>query len=176
MNNLRQDFLDGMSRAATTVNIVATDGPSGLQGATVSAMSSVSADTERPVLLTCINANCASAAAIIENGVFSVNILRDDQLFVSDTFSGRYGDKGREKFLCAAWSTGDNGSPILNCALASFDCKLVDGRIIGQHHVFFGEVWQVALSEYGRALIYANRAYCTPRGIVSDTKHAQPTR
>ena len=45
MTDLRQDFLDGMSFVAATVNVVATDGPAGRVGTTVSAMSSVSADT-----------------------------------------------------------------------------------------------------------------------------------
>ena len=34
----RDKFLEGMSRAAATVNIVTTDGPAGKAGATVSAM------------------------------------------------------------------------------------------------------------------------------------------
>ena len=41
---LRQRFLDGMSQAAATVNVVTTDGPAGRYGVTVSAMSSVSAE------------------------------------------------------------------------------------------------------------------------------------
>ena len=124
-------------------------------------MSSVSADTEKPVLLVCVNDNSVGAAPIIENGVFTVNILRDDQSFVSDTFAGRYGDKGEEKFDCAEWEPGATGAPVLRGALASFDCKLVEDRVVGQHHVFFGEVQQVALAEQGRALIYANRSYST---------------
>lgn len=161
MTDLRQDFLNGMSYVAATVNVVATDGPAGRVGVTVSAMSSVSADTAKPVLLVCVNDQSAGAAPIIENGVFTVNILRDDQSFVSDTFAGRYGDKGKEKFDCAEWLTGKTGAPVLKGALASFDCKLLEDRIVGQHHVFFGEVQQVRLAERGRALIYANRSYST---------------
>lgn len=161
MSDLKQDFLNGMSCVAATVNVVATDGPGGRAGVTVSAMSSVSADTEKPVLLVCVNDNSAGAAPIIRNGVFTVNILRDDQSFVSDTFAGRYGDKGEAKFDCAQWQIGTTGAPVLMGALASFDCKLIEDRIVGQHHVFFGEVQQVHLAERGRALIYANRSYST---------------
>ena len=161
MSELRQAFLDGMSCVAATVNIVATDGPAGRAGVTVSAMSSVSADTDKPVLLVCVNDLSAGAAPIIENGVFTVNILRDDQSFVSDTFAGRYGDKGDEKFACAEWDAGVTGAPALRGALASFDCRLVKDEVVGQHHVFFGEVQQVYLAERGRALIYANRSYST---------------
>ena len=159
MTDLRQDFLDGMSFVAATVNVVATDGPAGRVGTTVSAMSSVSADTEKPTLLICVNDNSAGAAHIIENGVFTVNILRDDQSFVSDTFAGRYGDKGEAKFACAKWDKGSTGAPVLSGALASFDCRLIRDQLVGQHHVFFGEVQQVHLADKGKALIYANRAY-----------------
>lgn len=166
MSELRQAFLDGMSSVATTVNVVATDGPGGRAGVTVSAMSSVSADTEKPVLLVCVNDLSAGAAPIITNGAFTVNILRDDQSFVSDTFAGRYGDKGEEKFACAEWDRGVTGAPILRGALASFDCRLVKDEIVGQHHVFFGEVQQVHLAERGRALIYANRSYSTALSLL----------
>ena len=48
---LRQQFLHGMSHAASTVNVVTTDGVAGRHGVTVSAMVSVSADTPQPTLL-----------------------------------------------------------------------------------------------------------------------------
>ncbi len=167
MTDVRQAFIDGMSYVAATVNVVTTNGPAGKAGVTVSAMSSVSADTAKPTLLVCINEASAGAAPIIENGVFAVNILRDDQSFVSDTFAGRYGDKGDAKFGCAEWDVGETGSPLLNGALVSFDCKLVGERTVGSHHVFFGEVEQVRLPEHGRALIYSNRSYGTPLSLPS---------
>ena len=43
---LRDSFLEGMSRAATTVNVVTTDGPGGRAGVTVSAIS-IEASTAR---------------------------------------------------------------------------------------------------------------------------------
>lgn len=162
MTELRQDFLQGMSFVAATVNVVTTDGPAGRSGVTVSAMSSVSADTERPTLLVCVNEASSGAAPIIENGLFCVNILRDDQSFISDTFAGRYGDKGEDKFRCARWDTMATGAPILENALAAFDCRLVRDKIVGTHHVFFGEVEAVRLADSGRALVYSNRAYSTP--------------
>lgn len=161
MSDIKSDFLQGMSFAAATVNVVTTDGRAGRSGVTVSAMSSVSADTEKPTLLVCINDASAGAAPVIENGVFCVNILRDDQSFVSDTFAGRYGDKGEAKFGCAGWTVLETGAPVMDDALASFDCKLTNDVIVGSHHVFFGEVQDVRLAESGSALIYANRGYST---------------
>lgn len=162
MTDLKQDFLQGMSFAAATVNIVTTDGPAGRHGVTVSAMSSVSADTPKPTLLVCVNDASAGAAPIIENGAFCVNILRDDQTFISDTFAGRYGDKGEHKFHCGEWGEISTGAPVLSNALGSFDCRLANDVIVGTHHVFFGEVQGMRVAPSGLPLIYANRAYGTP--------------
>src|SRR5690625_1207181 len=89
-DDLRARFLAGMSRAAQTVNIVTTDGPGGRGGMTVSAMTSVSADTEKPTLLICLHRDSSAAPLILANGVFCVNVLRDDQTRISDVFAGRH--------------------------------------------------------------------------------------
>ena len=89
-----------MSHAACTVNVVTTDGAAGRHGVTVSAMVSVSADTPQPTLLVCIHHRSAVAAAVLENGVFCVNVLRDDQAHISDNFAGRSGAHGAAKFDC----------------------------------------------------------------------------
>lgn len=162
----RQAFIEGMSFAATTVNIVTTDGPAGRAGITVSAMSSVSADTARPSLLVCINASSAGAAPIRANGVFCVNVLRDDQARISDTFAGRTGRRGEERFGCADWAQGSTGAPMLSDALVAFDCRLTSEITVGSHHVLFGEVEQTRLARQGSPLIYASRAYGTPTRLA----------
>src|ERR1700677_5178056 len=80
---LRQQFLLGMSHAACTVNVVTTDGIAGRHGVTVSAMVSVSADTPQPTLLVCIHHLSPVASAVLENGAFCVNVLREDQTHIS---------------------------------------------------------------------------------------------
>ena len=85
---LRSDFINGMSHAACTVNIVTTDGDFGKAGVTVSAMSSVSADTPQPTMLVCVHHLSPAAEKILGNGVFCVNLLRDAQSFISDAFAG----------------------------------------------------------------------------------------
>lgn len=165
MTDLRIDFLEGMSRAAATVNIITTAGAAGRVGLTVSAMTSVSADTSKPTLLVCINANSAGAAPIIANGVFAVNILSEAQAMISDVFAGRTGEQGEAKFGCASWHAGTTGAPLLDGALAAFDCRVTLHRQIGTHHVVFGEVEAVHFSGAGRPLIYAQRNYAVPTEI-----------
>ncbi len=159
---LRDRFLAGMASAACTVNVVTTEGPAGRFGVTVSAMSSVSADTQRPTLLVCVHHLSPAAQAIIANGVFCVNVLRDDQSYISDCFAGRLKTQDGDKFSCVGWTTQATGAPRVVDPLVAFDCRLVSHQRIGTHYVFFGEAEDLFISAPGSPLIYANRAYGTP--------------
>jgi flavin reductase (DIM6/NTAB) family NADH-FMN oxidoreductase RutF len=160
---LRQRFLLGMRHAACTVNVVTTDGVAGRHGVTVSAMVSVSADTPQPTLLVCIHHRSAVAAAVLENGVFCVNVLRDDQAHISDNFAGRSGARGAAKFDCTEWTTQLTGAPRVLDSLAAFDCRVTASERVGSHFVVFGSVQDIFVAAGGAPLIYANRAYKVPR-------------
>lgn len=157
--DLRARFLAGMSHAAATVNVVTTDGSAGRSGVTVSAMSSVSADTDRPTLLVCVHRDSPAAAAILANSVFCVNVLRDDQSYISDTFAGRFREQVDDKFDCADWQAMASGAPRVVDPLVAFDCRVVSSELVGTHHIFIGEVGEVFIARHGSPLIYAKRAY-----------------
>jgi flavin reductase (DIM6/NTAB) family NADH-FMN oxidoreductase RutF len=154
---LQERFLAGMGRAACTVNVVTTDGPAGCAGVTVSAMASVS--MEGPTLLVCVHHKSPAAAAILENGVFCVNVLRDDQSHIADTFAGRLPASGGDKFSCAEWVGCRTGAPRVADALVAFDCRLFRSDRVGTHEVLFGTVENVHLAGSGAPLVYARRAY-----------------
>ncbi|MEM9062822.1 MAG: LysR substrate-binding domain-containing protein [Pseudomonadota bacterium] len=158
-SDLRARFLAAMSHCAATVNVVTTDGPAGRAGVTVSAMSSVSADTPKPTLLACVHRNSSSAPAIVENGVFCVNVLREDQSYISDAFAGRFREQLPDKFDAATWAVQATGAPRVVDPLVAFDCRVVSSDLVGTHHVFFGEVEDIFIAGHGSPLIYANRAY-----------------
>src|SRR5215470_4005659 len=158
---LRDSFLEGMSRAAATVNVVTTDGPGGLAGVTVSAMSSVSAD--RPALLVCIHWASPACAAIKRNGRFCVNVLRAEQAQLSDRFAGRLKSGDGDKFGGTSWRCLATGAPALDDALVAFDCTVMKEIDWGTHTVFIADVVDVELAEPGRPLIYASRAYGVPQ-------------
>lgn len=161
--SLRQQFLLGMSHAACTVNIVTTDGGAGRHGVTVSAMVSVSADTPRPTLLVCIHHLSPVADALLQNGVFCVSVLREDQAHISDAFAGRTGAHGASKFDCAEWTTQQTGAPRVVDALVAFDCRVTSSDRIGSHFVVIGSVEDIHVGGTGAPLIYANRAYGVPQ-------------
>jgi flavin reductase (DIM6/NTAB) family NADH-FMN oxidoreductase RutF len=159
---IRERFLDGMSRAATTVAVVTTDGGSGRAGVTVSAMASVSADSAAPSLLVCVHRLSPAAPAILANGVFCVNLLRDSQAWVSDTFAGRRPTASGDKFDAGTWTTLTTGAPALEDALVAFDCSLKMATLYATHYILVGEVTDVVVADQGPALVYANRAYGSP--------------
>ena len=156
---LRRQFLAGMAHAASAVSVVTTDGAAGRAGVTVSAMTSVSADMEKPTLLVCIHHLSPAASRILENGTFCVNILRADQSYVSDTFAGRLKPASGDKFDCAGWTTMRTGSPRILDPLAAFDCTVIQDDRVGTHHIFVGEVEDVFTETAGSPLIYSHRTY-----------------
>jgi flavin reductase (DIM6/NTAB) family NADH-FMN oxidoreductase RutF/DNA-binding transcriptional LysR family regulator len=160
---LRQKFLLGMSHAACTVNVVTTDGVAGRHGVTVSAMVSVSADTPHPILLVCIHHLSPVAEALLQNGVFCVNVLRDDQSHISEHFAGRSAVRGAAKFDCAQWTTQVTGSPRVVDSYVAFDCRVTASERVGSHMVVFGSVQDIFVTGGGAPLIYAGRAYGVPR-------------
>jgi flavin reductase (DIM6/NTAB) family NADH-FMN oxidoreductase RutF len=163
--DIRAQFIDGMSRAATCVNVVTTDGPAGRFGVTVSAMSAISAGGEHPTVLVCVHHQSRSAPAIIENGTFCINVLRDDQSSIADCFADRIRRPDGDKFGCARWVRESTGAPRLADPLAAFDCRVLSAERVGTHHIFIGAVETVVTAGSGAALIYADRAYGTTQRI-----------
>jgi flavin reductase (DIM6/NTAB) family NADH-FMN oxidoreductase RutF/DNA-binding transcriptional LysR family regulator len=162
---IRDKFIDGMSRAAASVVLVTTDGEHGRAGVTVSAMASVSADSASPSLLVCVHRLSPAAPAILANGVFCVNLLRDSQSWLSDTFAGRRSTQTGDKFEAGRWTTLQTGAPVLADGLVAFDCTLRMATLYGSHYILVGEVEEAVVAEHGPALVYANRAYGSPVAI-----------
>ena len=160
--NLRERFIKGMGLSASTVNVVTTDGRAGRAGVTVSAMTSVSADGDLPTLLVCIHHLSPAAQTIADNKCFCTNVLKDNQIYISDIFAGRQKPKNGDKFSCTKWCAMPSGALRTEDPLAAFDCRVKSSERVGTHHVFIGEVEDIFISPHGIPLIYANRAYGSP--------------
>ena len=159
----REDFIEGMSRAAQTVSVVTTDGPTGRAGVTVSAMCSVSADP--PMVLVCIHHQSRALPAIRQNATFCVNVLTDTMQEVSNTFAAT--TLTDDVFDVADWQAAVTGAPVLTGALASFDCRVEEIHRAGSHFIFLGNVEEVVLGA-GVPLLYGSRSYGTPSFFTKD--------
>lgn len=165
-------FLAAMSRVASTVCIVTTAGPGGRKGSTVSAMSSVSADGPRPILLVCLHRNGSLGGDILRNGSFCVNVLAEDQSVLSDIFAGRLGHQQAQRFRYAEWRTMNNGAPGLIGAVVRFGCRVTSRESVGTHHVIFGAVEEIDLPDANVPLIYSCRSYGRPGPLAGPAGNA----
>lgn len=157
---LRTQFLEGMSRAATFVAVVTTDGEAGRLGVTISSLTSVSADGDHPSLLACLHHQSPAAAAILRNRTFCANLLHEDQHDVSDLFAGRMtAGEHAARFDRIGWTPGALGQPVLTGATASFQCQLATSVLWETHNIVIGNVVSVELSDNSGALLYGQRAY-----------------
>ena len=80
------EFRGALSRLATTVSVITTDGPAGIAGVTCSAVCALSDDPA--MVLVCIHGKSATNAAIKANQVFCVNSLQAEQSELSQAFAG----------------------------------------------------------------------------------------
>ena len=150
------DFRNAMSLLSTAVNVITTAGEAGMHGFTASAVCSVT-DTP-PTLLVCMNQSSRSHAQFLENKVLSVNVLSTQHEQLSNAFaSSKFNSE--QRFELADWSTLETGAPILEDALVSFDCEIVDIQQVGTHSILTCHVVGIKQSQQQESLVYFNRAY-----------------
>ena len=153
----KEAFREAMARLGAAVNVITTLGPDGRRGFTASAVCSVT-DTP-PTLLVCCNRAHDSHASLLASRILCVNTLSASQSEVSDVFAGAYAHEGEARFETGNWHTLVTGSPALQGAVVSFDCRVVQVTEIGTHSVFFAEVVAIARGSTHDGLIYFGRTY-----------------
>ena len=154
----QQAFRQGMANLAAAVNVITTDGVAGKAGFTASAVCSVT--DSPPTLLVCLNRSASVFETFKANQVLCVNTLNCDQKTLSNLFGGK--TPMLERFEQGEWTTLTTHSPVLENALVSFDCEVVQTVSMGSHDVLFCQVKAIQHKEGAKALMYFNRAYCEP--------------
>ncbi|HEY9224362.1 MAG TPA: pyrimidine utilization flavin reductase protein F [Variovorax sp.] len=156
----KADYRNAMSRLGAAVNIITTDGPAGRAGFTASAVCSVT--DEPPTLLICLNRTASVYPAFEANGVLCVNVLAPGHQALSGVFGGK--TPMDERFAAGRWHAGTTGSPMLDGAAVSFDCRVVRRTAVGTHDVLFCEVAAITLGDTAHGLVYFDRRY---HGLVT---------
>ena len=149
-------YREAMSRIAASVHLVTTDGPGGRAGLTATSVTSVS--DEPATLLVCLNATSSKSAAFLSNQVIAINTLTYDQSSVANAFASRSdADENVDRFSIGAWAF--RSCPVLEDALVSFECRIVEIKTVATHLVIFAEVLAIGFGPDKPGLIYANRKY-----------------
>jgi flavin reductase (DIM6/NTAB) family NADH-FMN oxidoreductase RutF len=110
-----------------------------------------------PLLLALsINPSNASYELLHVGGGFTVNVLTQAQLDLARRFGTRSG-RNEDKLAGIRWRPGRSGAPILEQALAYFDCELAGRHRAGDHELVLGRVVDGKILDLGAApLTYAD--------------------
>lgn len=146
-----------MRHQAGAVAVIAAGRSDRRAGLTATAVASLS--DSPPTLLVCVGRSTRAHDAIVTAKAFSVNILTRNQQDLAERFAGREGTQGEDRFVGMDWTTLATGSPILECALASLDCELLDHHEFTTHSIFIGRVVNGQFSADGEPLLYFRGDY-----------------
>lgn len=153
-------YRDAMSRYAGHVQIVTASHEGEKRGVTITAACSVS--DSPAMVLACLNASNPNNAIFMKSGNFALNTLAADQMELANAFSGRDPAMTSERrFAMGNWQELVTGAPVLTDALAAFDCRLVELKVMATHMILIGEVMGISLGEHKPALLYMDRGYRT---------------
>ena len=141
-----------MGHFATGVAIVtARDAECGPVGTTVSAITSLSLDP--PLVLVCFDLTSTTLDAVRRHGAFAINVLGDRHGRLARRFAQRGGDKPWHE---AVYRLGATGTPRLESALATLECRVDDRLAGGDHEIVLGRVLDIetAAPDLGPLLFY----------------------
>ena len=157
--DVRPDFFrQVMGHFVTGVSVVTTLDGERPQGITVNALSSVS--LEPPLVLVALDRRRFITPTVRRAGRYAVNVLAESQQALSDCFAGAAVTPGRDLFCGAAWHAGTTGLPLLEGAIATLECTVVETFSAGDHDLFVGRVDALASDEQQpQPLLYYRRRY-----------------
>lgn len=146
-----------MSRFATGVTVATAGSGERIHGMTVNSFTSVSLSP--PLVLWCAVEGCRTLKLIQEGGAYAINILSQEQEGLSRHFSSPSTSEG-DRFQGLAWRPGPRtGCPLLEGALATLECRLVQDLEAGDHRILLARVEALTLAGEGSPLIYFGSRY-----------------
>lgn len=167
---LRQAF----GAFATGVTVV-TVGGTNLHGMTANSFTSVSLDP--PLLLVCVDRKAVMHDRLLATRTFGISVLAADQEDVARHFANRWRPLGAAQFDAVAWTPGRlTGAPLINGALASFECDLWRAYDGGDHTIFVGGLLSVDQRQAEGAVLfhYGQFRQLSPRPADAPTSGRGP--
>jgi flavin reductase (DIM6/NTAB) family NADH-FMN oxidoreductase RutF len=146
-----------MARFSTGVTVVAARHGPLLAGMTANAIATISVDP--PLLMASISRKSETHVAIVGSHSFAVSVLAAEQRVLAECFAQPTTAVKLQRFCDAAWHEAETGSPILDGALAYFDCRLTARHDGGDHTIFVGEIAAAGYREDAEPLIWFGSRY-----------------
>ena len=150
------EFRAALGMFATGVTIVTARGPDGAPvGLTANSFNSVS--LAPPLVLWSLSRRAGSMAAFSAGSHYAINILAADQHALAE----RFASKAVDRFAGVAWHEGSAGAPVIDGAVAVFECFNRSRYDEGDHVIFVGEVERCAHRAGAQPLIFHGGRYYT---------------
>src|SRR3954466_15287275 len=166
-------FRKVMGHFATGVTVVTTLDAGRPEGITVNALSSVSLDP--PLVMIALDRRRFITPTIHRERRFAVNVLGEGQQALSDCFAGAPVTPDREAFCGAAWKPGESGLPLLEGAIATLECEVVDTYRAGDHDLFIARVDHVDNPHlHPMPLLYYRRRYLRIEEALASDVEGKP--
>jgi flavin reductase (DIM6/NTAB) family NADH-FMN oxidoreductase RutF len=129
------EFRASLGMFATGVTIVTARSASGERvGLTANSFNSVS--LQPPLVLWSLAHKAGSMSTFATGLHYAINVLGADQQALAERFAAR----GIDRWAGVGFVDGENGAPLLNGAIASFECFNRSQYTEGDHVIFVGEV------------------------------------
>jgi flavin reductase (DIM6/NTAB) family NADH-FMN oxidoreductase RutF len=142
-----------LGQYATGVTVITSRAPDGKKiGVTANSFTSVSMNP--PLVLWCPAKKAPSLPDLTAATHFAVNVLAADQHDLSRQFS----TPAEDKFAGIGYSEGCGGVPLLDNAVARFQCRTIQRVDAGDHIIFLGEVESYDASG-GEPLVFHSGSY-----------------
>jgi 3-hydroxy-9,10-secoandrosta-1,3,5(10)-triene-9,17-dione monooxygenase reductase component len=152
-----RSFRDALGRFATGVALV-TAGLGG-EPAGLIVNSLVSVSLEPPLVSFSPSRGSLTWSRMRRAGVFGVNVLGRDH----EGYAVAATPAGANRFAGLDWEAGPLGTPLLSCALASFECEIVAEHPAGDHSIVVGQVENLRTAAGGDPLVFFDGAF---RGLA----------
>ena len=166
-------FRKVMGQFATGVTIATTQSQTGLAGLTVNSFTSVSL---HPLLvLICVDLHSQALPTFRESGVFSINILTQEQEALSTCFATP--SEERYTYFChAKHYRAATGAPILEGTMGFVDARITAEYPGGDHAIFLGQVEAMGYDGHTFFLPNASNEHSTLPDLARSNGHVGPPR
>lgn len=149
-----REFRNALGLFPTGVAVVTAVNAEGLKvGITVNSFTSVSLDP--PLVSVNLSKHIASYNDLVNAGHFTINILKKSQRQLSTQFAQAYSNKWEN----VAFYLNEYQAPVLECALATFECRHYSKFDAGDHAILVGQVLNFDVANEEMPLLFYKGGY-----------------
>ncbi len=136
---------------ALNVAIITSDDGSGPHGCTATAWAE---DPRSPYVATALNRKGTTRAVVARSGRLAASVLGADQEWIARQFA-----RGGDRFAGVGYRTGAAGQPLIDGALVTMECTVVDSVGFGTYDLLVARIDALEIGSGADALAFWDRSF-----------------